>query len=335
MVAVAIPALAVLTLAFSREGGPTALLGVVASIVHVFGVAVWFGGVVFLAWVVLAGPGDEDLVHAVDGFARLSNPAIAAVVVSGLIQLFRLVGGELFTSGHGRVLLVKTLAVAGMIFVGMTARQVARARLARAHELAPRVADRLRRAFLTEVAIGVVVLMLSGWMLSFVPGKYSGDGGGGTGSSTVVKEIRDDDSGLEMTVYLRPGRVGVENDLWVEVSSPTSGLSGVTLTFIPPEGSGGTGLTGAIPELTGDLTAGTADGAGLTFDVAGPWQLRVDADTEAGSAQGVQTQIEIANADGTLAPLGDTDVPPIEIPPTTTPTGPTIPPETDPPADDG
>ena len=98
----------------------------IASIVHVLAMAVWFGGVVLLARVVLAGPGEEDLVHAVHGFGRISNPAIVITVVSGLVQLYREVGGELFTTSHGRVLLLKTVVVAAMIFVGMTARQLAR-----------------------------------------------------------------------------------------------------------------------------------------------------------------------------------------------------------------
>ena len=51
--------------------------------------SVWIGGVVLLARVVLAGPGEEDLVHAVRGFGRISNPAIVLTVVSGLVQLYR------------------------------------------------------------------------------------------------------------------------------------------------------------------------------------------------------------------------------------------------------
>ena len=129
MLALGIPALAVVTLGLSRTGGNLAFLGIVASILHVLAMAVWFGGAVLLARVVLAGPGDEDLVHAVRGFDRISNPAIVITLFSGLIQLYRLDGGELFSSGHGRVVLLKTVAVAAMVFVGMTARQIANARL--------------------------------------------------------------------------------------------------------------------------------------------------------------------------------------------------------------
>ena len=150
MLALGIPALAVVTLGLSRTGGNLAFLGIVASILHVLAMAVWVGGAVLLARVVLAGPGDEDLVHAVRGFNRISNPAIVITLFSGLIQLYRLDGGELFSSGHGRVVLLKTVAVAAMVFVGMTARQIANARLNRASELNVRNADRLRRAFATE-----------------------------------------------------------------------------------------------------------------------------------------------------------------------------------------
>src|SRR5690606_38974143 len=60
--AMAIPTLAVATIGLSRTGGDLAILGVVAGIVHALAMAVWFGAVVLLARVVLAGPGDEDLV---------------------------------------------------------------------------------------------------------------------------------------------------------------------------------------------------------------------------------------------------------------------------------
>ena len=169
MLALGIPALAVVTLGLSRTGGNLAFLGIVASILHVLAMAVWVGGAVLLARVVLAGPGDEDLVHAVKGFNRISNPAIVITLFSGLIQLYRLDGGELFSSGHGRVVLLKTVAVAAMVFVGMTARQIANARLNRANELNVRTADRLRRAFATEAGIGLIVIALSGWLLALTP----------------------------------------------------------------------------------------------------------------------------------------------------------------------
>ena len=73
--------------------------------------AVWLGGLILLARVVLAGPGEEDLVHAVRGFARISTPALAITILTGFIQMYRLDWGEIFTSSHGRVLFLKSIAV--------------------------------------------------------------------------------------------------------------------------------------------------------------------------------------------------------------------------------
>ena len=222
MLALGIPALAVVTLGLSRTGGPLAFLGIVASILHVLAMAVWFGGAVLLARVVLAGPGEEDLVHAVRGFTRISNPAIVITLFSGLIQLYRLDGGELFSSGHGRVVLLKTVAVAAMVFVGMTARQIANVKLARASELNARVADRMRRAFGTEAAIGVLVIALSGWLLALNPGKLPDE----VGDFDVSERFQDQALDFDVEVLLSPGRVGL-NDFEVIVHSPETGLVGV------------------------------------------------------------------------------------------------------------
>ncbi len=299
MLALGIPALAVITLGLSRTGGSMAALGVLASIAHVLAISVWFGGVVLLARVVLAGPGEEDLVHAVHGFGRVSNPAIVVTVVSGLVQLYRQVGGELFSTGHGRVLLLKTVAVAAMLFVGMTARQVANAKLARASELSVRTADRMRRAFGTEAAIGLVVILLTGWLLTMTPGKVP-DGGGG-GNFAIHEEVFDEATGLDLDIYLEPGVVG-QNRLVVRVNEPETGLTGLSITFTPPSDAPAEvfGVTQAIPELTGRGAAGTSDGNGIPLGVAGIWTMTVSAATSAGTFPGGEFRISIANSDGSV-----------------------------------
>ena len=136
------------------------------------------------------------------GFGRISGPAIVITVLSGLIQLYRLDGGSLFSERHGQVLLLKTVLVALMLFIGLTARQVAQTRLARAPELGPGMADRLRRAFGTEAVIGVIVIALSGWLLALDPGKLPEDD---DADYPVNEQIVDTTSGIDLTVSLRPG----------------------------------------------------------------------------------------------------------------------------------
>ncbi len=292
--ALALPTLAVVTLGLARTGGELAILGVIAGIAHSLAMAIWVGGVVLLARVVLAGPGEEDLVHAVRGFNRISGPAIVVTVVSGLVQLYRLDGGSLFSESHGRVLLLKTVLVAVMLFVGLTARQVAQARLARANDLSPPTADRLRRAFGTEAAIGVVVIGLSGWLMSFTPGKVDDSA---DVDYAIEETIVDPEADIDLTVSLAPGEVGL-NKLRVEVRRPATGLTGLTVTFLPPEGSELGAIVQTVP-LTGAGIAVSPDDY-LPLEVSGAWTMQVTATTPAGNLPGATTTFIVRNADGSL-----------------------------------
>ena len=144
--ALALPGLAVATLGFSRSGGQLPFLGYAAGIAHALAMAVWLGGLILLARVVLAGPGEEDLVHAVRGFARISTPALTVTIFTGFIQMYRLDWGEIFTSSHGRVLFLKSIAVGAMVFLGVAARQFIKERVARVDAMTGQLAVRLRRA---------------------------------------------------------------------------------------------------------------------------------------------------------------------------------------------
>jgi copper transport protein len=313
--AIGIPALAAVTLGLSRTGGDWAVIGVIAGIAHALAMSIWIGSVVLLARVVLAGPGEEDLVHAVRGFSRISGTVIVVTVVSGLIQLFRLDGGELFSESHGRVLLLKTVLVAAMVFVVLTANQVVQTRLTRASELSVPMADRLRRAFGTEAVLGLAVLALSGWLLALEPGKVDEEDGP---DFAITEEIVDEEAGIDLVVQLEPGRVGV-NRLRVEVREPETGLDGLRLTFIPPVGSNAGNVVQAIP-LTG---VGIADSGpppgGVPLDVAGAWTLQVSATTATGSLTGAGSSFEVLDADGSL-PTSDIDTTPSAPPVTPAPT---------------
>jgi copper transport protein len=315
MLALGIPALAVVTLGLSRTGGSLAFLGVVASILHVLAMAVWFGGAVLLARVVLAGPGDEDLVHAVRGFGRISNPAIVITLFSGLIQLYRLDGGELFSSGHGRVVLLKTVAVAAMVFVAMTARQIANTRLNRAGELNARTADRMRRAFGTEAAIGVLVIGLSGWLLALNPGKLPDTDGDFDIHEPFIDEALD----FDVEVLLSPGQVGV-NEFEVVVNAPATGLSELMLTFFPPTGSSGVPIiTQGIP-LTGVGVARSAEDGGIPLDAAGTWRIQVSAVTPQGTVTGINANVAIADEEGNVPDPASPAVPDLPASSTTSTT---------------
>ncbi len=313
MAALGIPALAVATMGFSRTGGDLAAIGVATGILHALAMAIWIGGVVLLARVVLAGPGEEDLVHAVRGFCRISNVAIVVTVVTGLIQTVRLDGGDLFGSSHGRVLLLKTVAVAIMLFIAIKARQFVNDRLARADEMTVPMADRLRRAFGTEAAIGIVAVALSAWMFALTPPNSD------TGTSidyVIEQQFEVPEGDLDVTVRLTqdtPGLVGME----VEVDAPESGLSELVVVFTaPPNPEIGT-ISQPVP-LTGEGTAVRLAAVGLPLTVPGTWQVQLSAVTAAGVVPTDPQTFVIRNDDGS-APTTNLTIPPVVIATTVAP----------------
>jgi len=283
--ALAVPAVAVATLGLERTGGDLALIGAVAGIAHALAMAVWLGGIVLLARVVLAGPGDDDLVHAVRGFSRIATPALLVTIVTGAIQTYRLDRGALFDTAHGRVLLLKALIVGVMVFVSLATRQFVASRLRATDTMSVPLAARLRRATSFEALGGVVVLVLSAWLLSLTPA--------GVVETTPAVEYAYTDGrfvadGLDLTISLTGG-VG-PNGVRVEVQEPADGLSNLIITFIPPADSGANGVVLTIPaELTGTGAAVLPQSEGVPLMVPGVWTLEVSVTTANGTTTGQKT----------------------------------------------
>ena len=317
MAALGIPALAVVTIGFSRTNMDLPILGVPLSIIHALAMSVWLGGVVLLARVVLAGPGEEDLVHAVRGFARLSNLAIGATIATGIAQMILLDGGDLFGTAHGRVILLKTVVVAVMIFIAVSARQFVNQRLARANEMTVPMADRLRRAFGVEAAAGVIVLAMSAWLLSLTPANVSA---GPNIAYAITMEVDAPEAELVVTVQLTNDRVGLSG-LSVDVDEPDEGLSGLEVVFTAPANDTIGTITQPVP-LTGAGVAVLPEGEqGLPLTVAGDWTMVVNAVTPTGVFTSSPQGFTILNADGTEA-VSELTVPPavnVTIPPISQP----------------
>ena len=317
MAALGIPALAVVTIGFSRTNMDLPILGVPLSIIHALAMSVWLGGVVLLARVVLAGPGEEDLVHAVRGFARLSNLAIGATIATGIVQMILLDGGDLFGTAHGRVILLKTVVVAVMIFIAVSARQFVNQRLARANEMTVPMADRLRRAFGVEAAAGVIVLAMSAWLLSLTPANVSA---GPNIAYAITMEVDAPEAELVVTVQLTNDRVGLSG-LSVDVDEPDEGLSGLEVVFTAPANDTIGTITQPVP-LTGAGVAVLPEGEqGLPLTVAGDWTMVVNAVTPTGVFTSSPQGFTILNADGTEA-VSELTVPPavnVTIPPISQP----------------
>lgn len=281
--ALVIPVAAVATFGFSRASGEMAVIGVFAGVAHAIAMAIWLGGVVLLARVVLAGPGEDDLVHAVRGFSRISTPALLVTIVTGAILTWRLDRGGLFSTSHGRVLLLKAVVVCAMVFVGLATRQFVRTRLRKVDAMTVPLAARLRRATGLEAAGGVVALALSSWLLALTPAGLVVEESLDYGTETRI--VADD---LDVTVYVT-GEVGT-NGVRVEVAQPLTGLSAMTVTFTPPDTSVAATVVLTVPaELTGAGAAVLDESIGIPLGIAGVWTVQVDATTPTGPKSATKT----------------------------------------------
>jgi copper transport protein len=276
--ALALPGLAVATVGFSRAGGQLAFLGYTVGIIHALAMAVWLGGLILLARVVLAGPGEEDLVHAVRGFARISTPALAITILTGFIQMYRLDWGEIFTSSHGQVLFLKSVVVGAMVFLGVAARQFINERVARVDAMTGQLAVRLRRAIGIEAAFGVVVLALTAWMLSLAPPKVAAvvDNTKGLAASLhITNEAAD--------VTVKFSAVVGPNAVRVEVAQPETGIANLAVDFTPPAGTTVPGVTLSVPLTAAGIAELPLD-QGLPLGSPGVWTVTVRfGDTPIGS----------------------------------------------------
>jgi copper transport protein len=295
--AFAAPMLALFTFGFARviEPGLGALM-IPASIVHAVSVAAWFGGLALLARVVLAGPGDEDLVHAVRGFSRLAAPALIGVFFSGLFMIARNVGGvgNLFSTGYGRLVVLKVVVFVFMLRLALENRATVAKRLSPNGGLGPKAAERLRRSVGAEALAGVVVLGLTGSLFSQTP----------EGIETIVKQKsnkvekpvvipRLDGPGVDVKVGVGPAEVGL-NDLTVTVVKPSSGLVEMTLTIDGPTGDPFQIEVYVAPPLSGEGELTILD---VPFCTAGTWRISLAGQNADGALAASAAALEIKNTE--------------------------------------
>jgi copper transport protein len=151
-------------LGHASSEGPAARLAV---FVHLAGVAVWLGGLVYLAAVVLPRRRLEELRVLLPRFSNLAFTSVSAMVVAGAVMMLRVAPKvtELPQTGYGRVLLLKLGFVALLLAAARQARTFTERRLING-------ATRLRPLLLAvgvELALAVVILSSTSVLAGRVP----------------------------------------------------------------------------------------------------------------------------------------------------------------------
>jgi hypothetical protein len=137
-----------------------------------------------------------------------------------------------------------------------------------------------------EAAGGVLVLMLSGWLLALSPPNISASAAGSDDYGYTEGRIQVGD--LDVTVLLT-GEVG-RNGVRVEVASPATGLSNLVVTFVPPISTTAPQVVLSLPPtLTGPGAVVLDVDEGVPLEAPGVWTLIVSATTPAGVQTGQKT----------------------------------------------
>jgi putative copper resistance protein D len=147
-----------------------------ADIVHALTAAVWVGALVAFVFLLRGGAELATLHRALRRFSRIGVPLVAALVLSGLVNAWFLVGldgiARLTTTPYGQLLLAKLAMVAAMLVLAAANRN--RHTPAIESEIAGVAADpanlaRLRRSIVLETALGLAVLAAVAWFGTLQP----------------------------------------------------------------------------------------------------------------------------------------------------------------------
>jgi copper transport protein len=123
---------------------------------HAAATATWAGGLAILAWGRVRGPA-----ASLGDFSRLAVPAFAVTVLSGAVMATGLAGLNPLgwpATAYGQLLLAKLAIVAAMALLGAWHRT---------HHAKPATAA--RRSLATEAALGIVALLVTGFLAAASP----------------------------------------------------------------------------------------------------------------------------------------------------------------------
>ena len=145
------------------------LLGIPVDVLHVAASIVWLGGLAVLAFIVVPLVDAKNALLSYTRYGRYAQYAVATIVATGVIQTLRLHGvsiTSLFGERHGQILLLKILAVGLMLKVGDINRRRLLKNLPTEESLSVKRSALLWRASFTELACGVLVLILTSMLVT-------------------------------------------------------------------------------------------------------------------------------------------------------------------------
>ena len=278
------------TFAFTRIGQNVAIFTYIFGIAHVLAIGMWLGGLLLLSRTVLNAPGEADLLNAVRGFTRISTILILVSIGTGVMQVYLLDSFNIFSTGHGRLNLLKLVVVAGMAWISLMFKNFTVTRLSKETELTSKMAWRLRRAVSTELLVGILVLGLTSWMVPMQPTQARASGAQPTVPYAFREELKNDR--FHVIISLTPGTTGV-NAMRIELLEP-SRINNFVVKLIPSE-IGYAGIAINVPLKRRGAAIVMGDGS-FTLPVAGVWSIEINGATTTGELIPLATTINITES---------------------------------------
>ncbi|HYY89117.1 MAG TPA: CopD family protein, partial [Chloroflexota bacterium] len=281
--ALAACAVALLTSSLNSHGAALlsgAYLGIAADWLHFLAVSTWIGGLASLIYVLpttvqaSAGSGERVLAQAVTRFSNLALIAVGAIVVTGVFQAWLEVGSweGLVQTAYGLSVTTKVGLLLLMLLLGAFNLLVVRPRLAalagKGSGAAVALGQRFAQAVRAELALGVLVLVVTGVLTGVTPAREemarraNSDLQGGPVDRQVSSQ------GLNVRIQISPASLGVNR---FAVSVPGVNPSDVervqlTLTYLDAE-------LGSQPlVLPEGSTPGTWETSSPLLSQGGIWQ---------------------------------------------------------------
>ena len=278
------------TFAFTRIGQNVAIFTYIFGIAHVLAIGMWLGGLLLLSRAVLNAPGEADLLNAVRGFTRISTILILVSIGTGVMQVYLLDSFNIFSTGHGRLNLLKLVVVAAMAWISLMFKNFTVTRLSKETELTSKMAWRLRRAVSTELLVGILVLGLTSWMVPMQPTQARASGAQPTVPYAFRQDLKNDR--FHVIISLTPSTTGV-NAMRIELLEP-SRINNFVVKLIPSE-IGYAGIAINVPLKRRGAAIVMGDGS-FTLPVAGVWSIEVSGATTTGELIPLATTINITES---------------------------------------
>jgi len=145
-------------------------VGVATDVAHHAAAAAWIAGLAIVGWIVIPKTPPEVLVPVVRRFSRVAAISVAILVATGVVQSVRLVGSpmNLLDANHGRYLIAKVVVLAAMLGIAQTNRRRVDRRLEDSDGAGHRTGA-LRKAIVTEFAIGLIIVGITAAMVVSPP----------------------------------------------------------------------------------------------------------------------------------------------------------------------